>query len=128
MIIDTISIKNFQCYYGDANNFKFKNGVNIIIGENGAGKSKLWDAFYWVLWDEIFQSDKRRFVSTKVYGEHLFSMRARAETEIGATLECSVAMIVKGLGGKIYMANEKYSKHMYDINHIDRSKLVVAKK
>ena len=108
MIIDTISIKNFQCYYGDANNFKFKNGVNIIIGENGAGKSKLWDAFYWVLWDEIFQSDKRRFVSTKVYGEHLFSMRARAETEVGGTLECSVAMIVKGLGGKIYMAKRAY--------------------
>ena len=29
--------KNFQCYYGDANNFKFKNGVNIIIGENEQG-------------------------------------------------------------------------------------------
>ena len=108
MIIDTISIKNFQCYYGDGNSFSFKSGVNIIIGENGAGKSKLWDAFYWVLWDQIFQSDQRRFVPTKAYGEHLFSMRAKAETEVGDTLECSVSMIVKGLGGKSYMAKRAY--------------------
>ena len=55
MIVEGLQLKNFQCYAGEIeeNTFRFTRGLNLIIGENGSGKSKIWDAFYWVLYDEI---------------------------------------------------------------------------
>ena len=72
MLIKSISMKNFQCYHGDHedNLLHFKNGINLIVGDNGGGKSKLYDAFYWVLYDEIFSSDERTFKKTKQYSEN----------------------------------------------------------
>ena len=69
MIINSITMKNFQCYYGEHedNKFEFTDGLNLIIGNNGAGKSKFYDAFYWVLNDKIFLSDTRKFISTREY-------------------------------------------------------------
>ena len=66
MIINSISMKNFQCYFGghERNTFTFKEGLNLVIGDNGGGKSKLFDAFYWVLYDQIFNSETRLFSST----------------------------------------------------------------
>ena len=47
MIIEKIELENFMCYEGK-NCFEFSEGINVVIGDNGYGKSKLYDAFYWV--------------------------------------------------------------------------------
>lgn len=47
MIIQKIEIKNFRSYYGD-NEFDFSNGLNLIIGGNGDGKTTLFEAFDWL--------------------------------------------------------------------------------
>ena len=67
MIIKSISLKDFQCYFGshEENRLEFTSGINLVIGENAGGKSKLFDAFYWVLHDQVFHSDIREFVPTK---------------------------------------------------------------
>jgi len=89
MIIESISLKNFQCYYGEHedNMFSFKDGLNLIIGNNGSGKSKLYDAFYWVLNDEIFQSETRNLVPTSLYKHKIISDKAKAEANMALTTE-----------------------------------------
>jgi DNA sulfur modification protein DndD len=56
MIIKNITINNFQSYYG-MHSIEFSTGLNLIIGNGGKGKSKLFNAFYWVLFGEIYITD-----------------------------------------------------------------------
>ena len=96
MIIKEISLKNFQCYHGEHNDNKiiFSSGVNLIIGNNGAGKSKLFDAFYWVIYNQIFLSDTRRFVYTNEYKASLISDKAKAVAAMGKTVSAEVTLVV----------------------------------
>jgi len=56
MLIKNITITNFQCYY-DSQTIDFSKGLNLIIGKGGKGKSKLFNAFYWVLFGKIYISE-----------------------------------------------------------------------
>ena len=52
MIIDAISIKNFQTYYGNIE-FEFVNQQMIkysIGGLNGAGKTSFFQVLFWIYW------------------------------------------------------------------------------
>ena len=48
MIIKEIRIKNFRSYYGDNNVFKFSDGLTLILGENGDGKTTFFEALQWL--------------------------------------------------------------------------------
>ena len=52
MIIQKIELNNFKSYYGDQV-FNFKNGLNIVSGNIGTGKTSLYEAFQWILLDSI---------------------------------------------------------------------------
>ncbi len=56
MIIKNITIENFQSYYGEQT-LEFSKGLNLIVGNGGKGKSKLFNAFYWVLFGKIYITD-----------------------------------------------------------------------
>lgn len=47
MIIKQIEIKNFRLYYKQ-NTFEFTNGLNLIIGGSGDGKTTFFDAVEWL--------------------------------------------------------------------------------
>jgi DNA sulfur modification protein DndD len=96
VIVNSISLKNFQCYHGELedNRFDFKNGLNIVIGDNGAGKSKLFDAFWWVIYDQVFVSDSRTFEKTSAYGEKLVNDKAKMLIDEGEVAETEVCLIV----------------------------------
>ena len=47
MIINKITIRNFRSYYGD-NTFEFKDGLTLIIGDNGDGKTTFFEALEWL--------------------------------------------------------------------------------
>ena len=78
MIIKKIELENFMCYSGN-NVFEFNEGLNLIIGDNGGGKSKLYDAFYWVLYDEIFVPELKEFQNTSIVKRKLVSDKAIQE-------------------------------------------------
>lgn len=47
MIIKDIVIKNFRSYYGE-NKFTFSDGLTLVIGDNGDGKTTLFEALQWL--------------------------------------------------------------------------------
>ena len=53
MVIKSITIENFQSYYSPQI-IEFSEGLNLIVGHGGKGKSKLFNAFYWVLFGKIY--------------------------------------------------------------------------
>lgn len=82
MIIESIEINNFMCYAGK-NRFDFSEGMNVIIGDNGYGKSKLYDAFYWAMYDECFDTNEKEWKKTKFIGPSIISDKAIYETTEG---------------------------------------------
>jgi len=112
MIINKLEIENFMCYFGNVT-FEFTEGLNVIIGDNGFGKSKLFDAFHWVLYNEIFVPEQKKFIKTysKDLGPKLISDKAKY-----ATLDDSVKSTVKITfhnteNDKIFIWEREYSIH-----------------
>ncbi len=103
MLINKISISNFLCYYGSDNQFAFVEGLNIVLGANGYGKSKLYDAFQWVFSDGITDMAPRvdsprttpgGLKSTSTVKGELVSEKAKAECAIGESIETKVVVEV----------------------------------
>ena len=59
MIIQKIEIRNFRSYYKD-NKFDFIDGLNLIIGSNGDGKTTFYEALEW-----LFRTDGANKMDTK---------------------------------------------------------------
>ena len=117
MIIKSIKLKNFQSYYGEKNKIDFTEGLNIIAGSIASGKSKLFDAFYWVLNDKIFVTGKD-WVFTKNLGISFVNDKAKNEsTEINDLIETSVEIVVK-------KNNERGSKN---INYTIRRQFLIKR-
>tara|TARA_R110002050_G_scaffold254172_2_gene392628 strand:+ start:3945 stop:6143 length:2199 start_codon:yes stop_codon:yes gene_type:complete len=97
MIIKSIAVENFQCYSGKLkqNKFEFRKGLNVIIGDNGSGKSKLYDAFFWILYDKIFDSSTRQLVSTADVGVNLVSDMAKASCPVGERITARVQLTLQ---------------------------------
>ena len=104
MIINGLTMKDFQCYSGGHadNKFIFSRGINLIIGNNGHGKSKLFDAFYWVIYDQIFSSDDRIFKPTMVCKEALISDKAKALCKDGEKASAEVVLHVTDSQSQTY--------------------------
>lgn len=47
MIIKDIIIKNFRSYYGE-NKFEFSDGLTLVVGDNGDGKTTFFEALQWL--------------------------------------------------------------------------------
>lgn len=91
MLINKISIENFQCYCGplSENEFIFTEGVNIVSGKIGSGKSKLFNAFHWVLFGKIYTNHKWK--ETEKIGHNFVSNRSK---EYDNRIKCSVELII----------------------------------
>jgi DNA sulfur modification protein DndD len=87
MIIRKIQIENYLCYY-DNNNFELSEGLNIILGENGEGKTKFFEAVDW-----LFNGENREL-------EMLVSAKKLNETETGESFRVRVSMTVEQYGQK----------------------------
>lgn len=60
MIIKKIDIDNFRSYY-KSNTFELVNGLNLIIGSNGDGKTTFYEALEW-----LFRTDGTNKMDTKL--------------------------------------------------------------
>lgn len=83
MIIKEIRIKNFRSYYGDNNRFEFSDGLTLILGDNGDGKTTFFEALEWLFKTELDRGYKEL--------ENVSEMR-KSKLEIGEQDEVSVFM------------------------------------
>src|SRR5690349_4108873 len=77
MIIKEVIISNYQCYYGDKK-FEFTKGSNIILGKNGGGKTKFYEALEWL------------FNSNNTDLEELISKRRLREATAGENFKVGI--------------------------------------
>lgn len=91
-IINSISFKNFFNYYGDfeETRYDFEEGVNIVVADNGAGKSKFFNAFLWLFYDQILDSDDKIKKGIKDIAVKIISDKAKNETPIGDCVETGI--------------------------------------
>jgi len=82
MIIKKITIENFLCYYR-IKEFELSDGLNIILGENGEGKTKFFEALEW-----LFNGDNRNL-------RVLVSAKAIAEAEVNEEFRVRVGITVE---------------------------------
>ena len=87
MIIKKISIENYLCYY-DINPFELSEGLNIILGENGEGKTKFFEAVDW-----LFNGNDDNL-------ELLVSAKKLDEVEVGASFIVKVSIVAEQKDGK----------------------------
>jgi DNA sulfur modification protein DndD len=113
MIIEKIDIQNFMCYAG-SNSMEFTEGINVIIGDNGYGKSKLYDAFYWVLYDQVFVPEKKEFQNTKSVKSKIISDKALAEKKDGRVI-ASVGITFHDMEkDNVYILERRYTVTLKD--------------
>jgi len=131
MKLQSISLTNFLCYYGDNNKINFEEGLNLILGANGYGKSKLYDAFQWVFKDGITDDSNPGGVKkTASLKRELISEKALAECAIGDKVSCEVVIEVSD-DTREYQLKRKYFVSRKDAelwNEANESSLEVYKK
>ena len=86
MIIRRIEIEDFRSYYGNENNFEFGDGLTLIVGDNGDGKSTFFEALQWLL--DISNTDEVQ----KSHALDNFSEMRKSKLEIGESANLRVKM------------------------------------
>ena len=64
MIIKKIEIKNFRIFYG-LNSLELSDGLNLIIGSNGDGKTTFYEALEWLFRTDDTNKMDTKFISKK---------------------------------------------------------------
>lgn len=109
MIIKNITIENFQSYF-EPQTLEFSKGLNLIVGNGGKGKSKLFNAFYWVLFGKIYITDIGWCSTDSLPHSSKFAMqrheyinrKALFETPIGSDISTSVHIELEDDNGMVY--------------------------
>lgn len=99
MIIKEIRIRNFRSYYGHNNKFEFSDGLSIIVGDNGDGKTTFFEAIQWLL----------NTISDKASVEAISEMR-KSQMEVGDEDVVSVSMVFDHDGEKSIEKSFQFSK------------------
>ena len=94
MIIRRIEIENFRSYYGNENVFEFGDGLTLILGDNGDGKTTFFEALQWLL--DISSTDEVQ----KSHALDNFSEMKKSELGIGESAKLRVKIDFEHDGSK----------------------------
>lgn len=114
MIIQKIDICNFRSYY-KSNTFELVNGLNLIIGSNGDGKTTFYEALEWLFRTDGTNKMDSKYISKKRI-EELFANESD-DVVVSMTYEHKGAIktlekrfhFTKSFDGEISMSNYSYS-------------------
>ena len=113
MILQSIELNNFMCYAG-FNKFDFVEGINVIIGDNGYGKSKLFDAFYWVMYNECFDTSKKKFQKTNLLKRLIIADKALSETDDGIVTASVILTFHNTEKDSVFILERRYTVRKRD--------------
>jgi DNA sulfur modification protein DndD len=85
MKIKKLFLENFLCYYG-RKEFVFEDGINLILGRNGEGKTKFFEAFEW-----LFSSSEKADIN-------IVSAKRLKDIKENETFTVRVALTVEKFG------------------------------
>lgn len=109
MLLTSIELNNFMCYSGTGNRFDFTEGINVIIGDNGYGKSKLYDGFYWVMFDQCFDTSTKKFSPTNRLKKSIISDKAISKIEEGKITASVILTFHNPEKDNVYILERRYS-------------------
>jgi len=126
MTINSITINNFQSYYKEET-LEFGKGLNLIIGNGGKGKSKLFNAFYWVLFGDIYITSEGWCSTAGLPGSSRNSLhryefinkKALSEARIGDVVPCSVILELTDDKKNLFQIERSVSAKRQDSNNWD---------
>lgn len=125
MIIKEVIIENYLCYYG-IKKFKLSNGLNIILGENGEGKTKFFEAIEWLFSNNngnLEQLVSKKALSDKVSDE-TFRVRVEIITEqYEETKILSKEFSVTKMNGNEYSPGNVLLKGIVEARNGERSQV-----
>ena len=130
MLLTSIELNNFMCYSGTGNRFDFTEGINVIIGDNGYGKSKLYDGFYWVMFDHCFDTSTKKFSPTSKLKKSIISDKAISEIEDGKVSASVILTFHNPEKDNEYILERRYSirKDGDKIIEEDKSEEIISQK
>jgi len=122
MIIKNITIENFQSFY-HSQTLEFSKGLNLIVGKGGKGKSKLFNAFRWVLFGDIYVTgigwcptnelpykSRNLAIKTKVMERYEFiNKKALFEAQVGDDVRTTVHIELEDDKGNPYAIERSVS-------------------
>lgn len=114
MILKKLTIQNFRSYYGKKE-FKFSDGLNLILGANGDGKTTFFDAIQWVFNTQSTSEANvplNSLVSKKMYAELAPGSKGVVSVSVTFTIMGNKERIIekafdveKDLDGKMHSKN-----------------------
>jgi len=124
-IINSISFENFYNYYGsyDTNTFNFKKGLNIVVADNGAGKSKFFNGILWLLKGIVYDSDNdsesKKTDNVENVTFKIISDKAKDETSIGSSARVGVKLAYQDSKYEYIVEKYFYSNRFQEGNSLD---------
>jgi DNA sulfur modification protein DndD len=127
MKINSITINNFQSYYGEQT-IEFGDGLNLVIGNGGKGKSKLFNAFYWVLFGKIYVTSEGWCTTDDLYlsshkALHKFeyiNKKALYDAKIDGKVDCYVQLDLTDDNEKNYIIERQASAIRQPVQEWDK--------
>ena len=127
MKINSITINNFQSYY-EEQTIEFGDGLNLIIGNGGKGKSKLFNAFYWVLFGKIYVTSEGWCTTDDLYlsshkALHKFeyiNKKALHDAKIDGKVDCYVQLDLTDDKGHNYIIERQASAIRQPVQEWDK--------
>lgn len=86
-MIESVSIRNFQSFGNAPIVFHFTKGLTLIIGDNGCGKSTIYDAVFFALFGISFRKAKKSELVNEKNGKNLEIILKLGEYFITRTLD-----------------------------------------
>jgi len=124
-IINSISFENFYNYYGNykTNTFNFKKGLNIVVADNGAGKSKFFNGILWLLKGIVYDSDNdsesKKTDNVENVTFKIISDKAKDETSVGGSVRVGVKLVYQDSEFEYIVEKYFYSNRFQDGNSLN---------